>query len=747
MPNFRQFFLFFTVLALLYSAAAGLRTVSDPDLGWNLATGRYVVTHRTIPSHDVFSYTARSSEWIYPPFAGVLFYLFYLLGGYAALSVLSAAATAGTAVILLAGAERRAAVAFLALVAVPVIATRTAPRANLFTMVLFAGCLVILWSHFRGRNAPLWFLPVAMLAWVNLHLGFISGLALLAGYLLLEAGELPWPDRRALALRRLRRAAPWLAAALAATLINPWGPRIYTAIVRQQRIMEPTALFLGEWASVRITPLTLKQIFIWRSTDGAFWWLLIATLFAVIAAVWRKRPGPALFLLAAAFLGFYYVRFHGLFAMLAVVVAGAELSDVPVEARQLSRERVLRIVAVCLVAAGTVLCAVRCADLVSNRYYLSSSDVGRFGVGPVWWYPQRAVDFIRGQRLPANIFNDYVSGGFLTWSLPEYPDYIDGRSVPFGSELFFHQMELMRQSPGSAAWRREAGSRNINTLVFSNTRFPMIGKIPVKEYCESRIWIPVYLDEISAVFVRNQPENRSWTDRLALDCQKVQFKPPLAGSKADLYNFYANAASVLAALGRPKEAFGAFRQAETIFAGDSFLHLMRGSLLQEQNRPAEAEAEYRVALRLKETEEAWFALGQSLAQQQKFVEAAQALQTSIAYSGSPLTMQLALAQVYLASGRPAEALAVMDEADRRDPYRGAAGRGGARFHAEIAETRASAFWELGDGARALQWQEKAVAYEPYAPARCLRLAELYDRQGRRDEAERARQRAAASPEP
>ena len=74
----------------------------------------------------------------------------------------------------------------LAVLAIPSIASRTAPRADLFTTVLFAALLTLLWRHYRGRRAPLWLIPLLMLIWVNAHPGFVAGLALLAAYALLE---------------------------------------------------------------------------------------------------------------------------------------------------------------------------------------------------------------------------------------------------------------------------------------------------------------------------------------------------------------------------------------------------------------------------------------------------------------------------------------------------------------------------------------------------------------------------------
>ncbi len=83
-------------LVLLYSLLAGLRTVTDPDTGWQLASGRYILQHHQIPSTDVLSYTARGREWIYPPLAEIVLYGLYALGGFAALSWLSSLGCAAT---------------------------------------------------------------------------------------------------------------------------------------------------------------------------------------------------------------------------------------------------------------------------------------------------------------------------------------------------------------------------------------------------------------------------------------------------------------------------------------------------------------------------------------------------------------------------------------------------------------------------------------------------------------------------
>src|SRR5271157_1395112 len=222
----------FILLVLLSALCAGLHTVADYDMGWHLATGRYVVQHRQIPRTDVLSFTSAGKPWVYPPFAGVVLYLTYCAFGYAGLSWFCAlACLAVVAYLVRPNMVRRGDIgsAVLAMLAVQSIAARTAPRADLFSTVLFAFFLGELWAYHRETRSRTWLLPVLMLLWVNLHPGFIAGLGAIGAYLLIELSDLPFADRRPDVLLRLRGVWPWITACGVTTLINPWGPKIYIA--------------------------------------------------------------------------------------------------------------------------------------------------------------------------------------------------------------------------------------------------------------------------------------------------------------------------------------------------------------------------------------------------------------------------------------------------------------------------------------------------------------------------------------
>src|ERR1700679_461281 len=115
-------------IALLYALLAGLKTVVDFDLGWQMATGRYLLSHHAIPRTEIFSYTARGVEWIYPVLSCIAFYLLHRMGGYAAISWLCALSCAACTAVLIYRRSLWAVV--LAVVAVPVFASEIMPRAS-----------------------------------------------------------------------------------------------------------------------------------------------------------------------------------------------------------------------------------------------------------------------------------------------------------------------------------------------------------------------------------------------------------------------------------------------------------------------------------------------------------------------------------------------------------------------------------------------------------------------------------------
>ena len=740
----RRLFFILSVVALGYALLSGLRTVADYDLGWQMATGRWVAQHHHIPSIDVFSYTAQGEPWIYPVGAGLAFYAAYLFGGYTLISWIGATACCGTVALLI---RRGSAVsAGIAILAVPLIALRTTPRADMFTVVLFAAFLSLLWENYQTGRARLWLLPLLMVAWVNLHFGFVSGLGLIAAYVTTEALEMPAGSvRRAAAQQRLRGAAGWLVCTALATLANPWGWGIYRALLRQERANAQQQFWIMEWASVPMRWGVICNSLSLRQTGGAIYFLLAIAVLASVVAVLRVRLGAAVLLLGATYPAVRYVRMGAVFACVVVVVGGYVLSgEVRRVASWINVPRVRFVIGTTAAVLFIEVAGVRCFDLVSNRHYFQATEETNFGPGLSWWFPQHAAEFIAREKLPAEVFTTYDEGSYLVWKLgPERRDYIDGRDTLFGVPRIQRMDKLLQTAPDSDLWQEEASRYNINTVIFQLGRFDGIDLVRLRDWCASRLWQPVYVDEVSAVFVRRQTETEELIRRFPVNCETAPIPAQAPGPKrAEAFNSWANAAAVLAALGRNSEALAAASNGLSVFPDSAFLHWLRGNVLFASGRLGESDQEYLTAVSLEPNEITWGALAETYQKRGRMTAALAAMKHAAELSRWPRQPLLNLGYMYLATGQPAEALKAFDQAVRSAPDNVKTADNSGQSDIMVAQGRSAAWDALGDIGKATSYQEEATRLAPNVPQLWLRLAQFYARQGRLADANRARQHAA-----
>lgn len=740
----RRIFWVLAGTALIYAFLAGLRTVSDPDLGWQLATGRWVAQHHRVFSSDVFSYTASGQPWIYPAGSGLLFYWIYLLGGYALLSWFGAIACAATVALLLRrGSAFSAAIAVLA---IPLVAERTTPRAEMFTVILFAASLSILWQNYQTGRARLWLLPPLMIAWVNLHLGFVAGLALIAVFAVAELLKLTAPSARSATLERLRRLWPCLLATIIATLVNPWGWNVYQAIVRQNRVMTQHTQLIDEWAASGWSWLRTIPAFTQQPVQHTLAVLLWIALFAAVIATLQRRLFAALLLLAAAYASLRHLRMEALTACIVVVVAGAVLSSAISSGAWLSHTRLRSALATVVAIAVVMFAALRVASFVNGHFYLRSNHLAGFGTGLGWWAPQAAADFVAREHLPGNLFNTYNTGGYLLWQLgPQYPDYIDGRAIPFGLHALPHEQQLLAASLDSPEWQQEADRYHINSMIL-----PLEGyEIPLAQLpslCSASNWRPVYLDELAIVLLRRTPQTQPLLDRLQINCSTASLPGKPLDHSAASFPRWVNTAYVLLALERNSDALSAADTAMQIFPASARLRAIRGSILYALHRPAAAEQEWLASISLQQDPAVWSELAEYYEQQQRIPEAVHAWQQAVQQATNPALEArslVRLAHLYIETGHARDALPILDQAANLAPPEILPAAGGRSFRFNVAQARAAAWFSLHDLPRAILFQEEAVQLDPNAGDAWAHLAKLYGRQGRADDQRRAEKRATA----
>jgi tetratricopeptide (TPR) repeat protein len=537
-------------------------------------------------------------------------------------------------------------------------------------------------------------------------------------------------------------------AAGAATLVNPWGWGVYDVISRQEAALAAHSQLIQEWVPV---PLDWAHIASGLSpfTPDMFYVLLAVVVLAVPLALARRRIGEAMLLGGAALFPLRHVRFAALFAMVVVVIGGAVLAScLPTLASKIRGARLRAILALAASALLVVMAAMRIRDLVTDRTYRMGSATDSFGTGLSWWFPEGAAAFVERENLPAQIFSAYNEGSYMAFRLgPKYKNYIDGRAIPFGSELMMRSGGLKASPPDAPAWKQEAERYGINTILIPMGRYVGLQFFPVlKQFCASDIWVPVYLDEVGAVFVRRSPETEALIGRFRVDCATAPLPaaaPVGNGTKA--FNQWANAASVLKALGRHREALAAIRKALEIFPDNGYLHFTRGHIFEEAGDQTNAERDFLAATELEPNLVApWSALAAYYQERGRLADAIRAWEKAARVSRSPWEPLQSLGYADLLARRPQQALAAFDDAARSLPEHSELIVDNT-FLANIAHGRARSWYRLGNLPRAISYEEDAARLLPASADLWRQLAGLYAAAGRNEDAHRALAQASAIP--
>ncbi len=199
------------------------KVLGDGDTWSHLATGEWIIAHRAVPWADPFSHSMPGAPWTaHEWLSEILLTLAFRLGGWSGVVLLTGAAAASAALIvgLSAARELRGAPLIVTVgLGLGLVTASLLARPHVLALPIAAAWSAgLLAARDRGRAPPL-ALAALMIAWSNMHGGFIFGLALIGPFALEAVTE-------AAAGARLAAVRAWTLfglAALAAALINPYG--------------------------------------------------------------------------------------------------------------------------------------------------------------------------------------------------------------------------------------------------------------------------------------------------------------------------------------------------------------------------------------------------------------------------------------------------------------------------------------------------------------------------------------------
>lgn len=463
-------------MLLLALSTMSLREAWDTDMWWHLATGRYIVEKHVIPREDVFSYTAAGQRWFaHEWLTDVLMYSLYRAGGTPALIVAASLVVTATFMLVYyssipdepgtAGAYTYATV-FTVLVAASASAITWGPRPQLLNALLLALFQTLL------RAWVLWPLPLLTLLWVNLHSGFLLGLALI-GVVLVGNGLSYLFASANRPTARLRNLALTLALCILAALVNPNG---YHMLLYPLGTLGSGAMqsYIQEWAS---PDFHLR----------AYWPFALLLLGGAMVLILARRPEPPcpipdlLLFFGFGFAGLVSARHIPLFAVVAtppVARALGRLLRPLLHIRSGGGYPLLNWALLLLLMAGPLW---RLQDVLEKERLLEHAR-----------YPAEALEFIREHGLAERrMYNSYNWGGYLIWH--GLPVFIDGRADVYG-DAFIHEYMLAYWLLGD--WRVPLDKYEVEYILIES-------ELPLARLLEETDeWVQIYRDEVAVIYVR-----------------------------------------------------------------------------------------------------------------------------------------------------------------------------------------------------------------------------------------------------
>jgi hypothetical protein len=330
-------------------------------------------------------------------------------------------------------------------------------------------------------------LPCAALfaAWANLHGGFVYGWILICVYLVGNLLEQVWGGDRSAWRDRSRHYSAMLAAAVAATVLNPYGLELHRHLItffRTPYLMDHTA----EFASPDF------------HEAGARVFLAILLLTVASLTLRGRRPTlPRLLLIGAgAAFALISIRNIPLFGLTALPVLALHLDEVwrrlpdPSGVRgrfELTTGRTSTLVWVLPVLV--LLCG-----LAGARGRVGSLQVigDRFD-GSI--FPAAAVAKARNERLHGHLYTEFTWGGYIVYAWPEQKIFIDGGTDFFGEDIFRQYSRIRHLMPG---WRELLDRWDISLMLLNrNSEL-------AHELARNGRWRLWYCDALAVLFRRSE---------------------------------------------------------------------------------------------------------------------------------------------------------------------------------------------------------------------------------------------------
>lgn len=459
------------------------RTPQDADMWWHLRAGQEMWQSKSVLLIDKFSFTRTGTPWVNAFWISeVIIYFAYRQAGFLGITFLVGLTGSATFYTLYRQMDGNKLVnAFVLLLAAITAAPVWGPRPQIFSFFLLALLNYRLERTQNNQRRSYWILVPIFVLWANVHGGWIWGILLLFAHLV--GGTLNNLSTTSVnyvsSWKNLTGLAFWTFVAALAIGVNPngidlWKLPFHTVNVSMQ---------IQEWASPDFHQVQFHPLL----------WILFLLIISAVVGKPKTDWSSILKLVGFTYLTFVSQRNIGPFAIIAAPIL-ANWSNRAIEnfhadyfskfniqsPKAFSPKTVTLLNSIVLFFIGMAA--------IGRAYIVSTTKAVDKGM------PVNAVQWLIKNPSDGPLFNSYNWGGYLTWTLPQTPVFIDGRADLYGSELINQWWDVVRGTPQGfdvlKIWR-------IQTIVLE-PNWPVVSLLPEAG------WYEAFRDNTAVIFIKNE---------------------------------------------------------------------------------------------------------------------------------------------------------------------------------------------------------------------------------------------------
>lgn len=561
------------ILILLFYGLTLFHKIGLPasdDLGRHLTNGLLTIEGNfRILYSNTYSYTEPlhpfvNHHWL----SGVVFVIIQRVCGWDGLVVFKIIVAAVAFAVLFAASAKAGnfyLAAILSLPAIFMLRARTSVRPEIFSYLFFSLFIYILLDFQRhpDRKRIFWLVPIQIL-WVNMHVYFITGICLVAGFL---AEQLIANRKDIRHNGPVRMLLILLVLLIIACVVNPNGI---------QGALYPFQIFTNYGMQVNENQSILYFLRTSPPLDNiSIYVLLLSIPVLLVSFLFNYKSKPIFYALAVGVTSVLAVKIDRLLPLFCFTFLPVACSN-------------LRFVFSFRSMWQKILFAVLFFPAILYFIYLSKinalSNYAKPGLG-LTAQSESSAKFFTQQGLSGPIFNDYDIGSYLIHYLyPQEKVFVDNRPEAYSASFFMGTYLPIFEQEGK--WNEELVKNKFNVIFF----YQYDSADNVRQFLYRRVhdpaWRLVYVDSYAIIFVRNTTMNKDIIRKFEITANNAEIRlKDLRNSPS--YDEQVAAADTAVLLGRNDLGMDIYRQVVERWPGRGKIWMMMG-LLDLRGNPAEA---------------------------------------------------------------------------------------------------------------------------------------------------------------